>query len=386
MATTALTTRAIPRHKKPLAIADGVVMWAGADASTVTTDPQLSWGGTGAPTHTAPQYSIHIRGDNSATATWYRNTDGAGTWELIPGDSSGLLALDNVWTGTQAFGVSGTGVDVTFFGDTATRDIMWDYSENTLRAADNAKIGWGSGAGTTPDIGVLWDGTDLLVSQLTADSTVKWGVSGAGINHVFYGDTATYDATWDQTNSQFLFNDNALLSLGTGAGGAGDIGFTWDGTKLVVSQLTANSAVEWGVDGAGLDQVWYMDTAGAKFTLDQSADSLILGGVAKIKLQTIAAATGTAIPVTHSGSFPVTTAAAETNTLADPTFLGQTITIFVDTYAVGNRVITAASRINQAANTIITLGAVGDFIKLEAITIAGALKWQVIANDGAALS
>jgi len=180
--------------------------------------------------------------------------------------------------------------------------------------------------------------------------------------------------------------DGVVMSLGTGAGGAGDIGFTWDGTKLVVSQLTANSAVEWGVDGAGLDQVWYMDTAGAKFTLDQSADSLILGGVAKIKLQTIAAATGTAIPVTHSGSFPVTTAAAETNTLADPTFLGQTITIFVDTYAVGDRVITAASRINQAANTIITLGAVGDFIKLEAITIAGALKWQVIANDGAALS
>lgn len=100
----------------------------------------------------------------------------------------------------------------------------------------------------------------------------------------------------------------------------------------------------------------------------------------------ISAATGTAIPVAYSGSLAVTTAAAETNTLADPTFLGQTLTIFVDTYAVGDRVITAASRINQTGNTVITLGAVGDFIKLEAITIAGALKWQVIANDGAALS
>lgn len=316
MATTAITTRGLPRHRKPIAVQGGIVMWPGVDANTVPTDPQFSWGGTGAPTHTAPQYSVHLRGDNSATASFYRNTDGAATWELVVGaDAADLLALNNVWTGTQAFGVSGTGVDVTFFGDTATRNIVWDYSEDTLRALDNAKIGWGSGAGTTPDIAVLWDGT-----------------------------------------------------------------------KLVVSQLTANSAIEWGVDGAGMDQVWYMDTAGAKFTLDQSADSLILSGVAKIKLQTIAAATATPIPVTHSGSFPVTTAAAETNTLADPSFLGQTITIFVDTYAVGDRVITAASRINQAANTIITLGAVGDFIKLEAITIAGALKWQVIANDGAALS
>jgi hypothetical protein len=96
--------------------------------------------------------------------------------------------------------------------------------------------------------------------------------------------------------------------------------------------------------------------------------------------------TGAAIPVTRSGSVAITTAAAETNTLADPAFMGQWLSIFVDTYAVGNRVITAASRINQAANTVITLGAVGDFIKLEAVTIAGALKWQVVSNDGAALS
>ena len=103
-------------------------------------------------------------------------------------------------------------------------------------------------------------------------------------------------------------------------------------------------------------------------------------------IETIVAATATAIPVTRSGSFPITTAAAETNTLAAPSFLGQTMSLFVDTYAVGARVVTASARINQAANTVMTFGAVGDFIKLEAITIAGALRWQVVANDGVALS
>ena len=100
----------------------------------------------------------------------------------------------------------------------------------------------------------------------------------------------------------------------------------------------------------------------------------------------IVAPTATAISVVQSGSLAITQAGAETNTLAIPSFLGQNLTIFVDTDTSGARVITSSHRINQAANTIITLSDVGDFVKLEAITIAGALRWQVVANDGAALS
>ena len=103
-------------------------------------------------------------------------------------------------------------------------------------------------------------------------------------------------------------------------------------------------------------------------------------------VQTIVAATATAIPVTHSGSFPITQDGAETNTLAIPTFRGQTLSIYVDTDTSGARVITSAQRINQAGNTVITLTEVGDFIELVAISIGGALRWQVIANDGAVLS
>jgi len=100
----------------------------------------------------------------------------------------------------------------------------------------------------------------------------------------------------------------------------------------------------------------------------------------------IVAPTATAISVVSSGVLPITQAGAETNTLAIPSFLGQKLTIFVDTDTSGARVITSSHRINQAANTIITLTEVGDFIKLEAITIAGVLRWQVVANDGAVLS
>jgi hypothetical protein len=78
-------------------------------------------------------------------------------------------------------------------------------------------------------------------------------------------------------------------------------------------------------------------------------------------------------------------AGAETRTLAIPTFMGQRLSIVCDTY-VGNIVVTSSQALNQAGNTIMTFGAVRDYIALEAITVGGALRWQVLGNDGVALS
>lgn len=95
---------------------------------------------------------------------------------------------------------------------------------------------------------------------------------------------------------------------------------------------------------------------------------------------------GNAIPVTASGVVAITTAAAETNTMAIPTFVGQQIALIVDVYAVGDRVVTVASAINQTGNNTITLGVAADMIVLTAMQVAGVLVWRVTANDGAALS
>jgi hypothetical protein len=96
--------------------------------------------------------------------------------------------------------------------------------------------------------------------------------------------------------------------------------------------------------------------------------------------------TGAAIPVTASGVVAITTAAAETNTLAIPTFLGQRLVLVCDVYAVGDRVVTAASAINVAGNTIMTFGAARDAIELVAIQLAGVLAWEVSWNNNVALS
>lgn len=96
-------------------------------------------------------------------------------------------------------------------------------------------------------------------------------------------------------------------------------------------------------------------------------------------------ANGNAIAVTHSGSCVlVSVGAAETRTLAIPTFLGQQISLFMDTDG-GDIVITVASAVNEAGNTTLTFAEIGEHIQLVAISIGGTLVWRVAVNDSVVL-
>ena len=94
------------------------------------------------------------------------------------------------------------------------------------------------------------------------------------------------------------------------------------------------------------------------------------------------------IQVTKCGSISLKTGASgETNTLADPPRAGIWLDITIYSHGGGDRVITAASAINQTGNTIMTFGVARDTISLKSIRVsATAFAWQVVANDGVALS
>jgi hypothetical protein len=95
--------------------------------------------------------------------------------------------------------------------------------------------------------------------------------------------------------------------------------------------------------------------------------------------------TGLAIPVTASGVCEITSAGAETRTLAIPTRVGQKLVLVVDVDG-GSCVITSAQPINQTGNNTITMNDVADFIELTAVKVGAALRWRVVANDGAVLT
>jgi hypothetical protein len=92
--------------------------------------------------------------------------------------------------------------------------------------------------------------------------------------------------------------------------------------------------------------------------------------------------------VTTSASIALTLAATgETNTLAIPTFVGQQLSLTANTVAGGaTRIITASQGVNQTGNTVLTFAQARDTVLLTAITVSGALRWQVVSNDGVALS
>jgi hypothetical protein len=194
------------------------------------------------------------------------------------------------------------------------------------------------------------DSTAGAIQYETPDYGVTWTVAGTGSTAI--ADTATFYGTDTISGA----TDELAAALG--------------GTSSTVRAYTTNYCVT--DNQSFLASVEALDTRLAR----------------DVGTKTIAdPGTGAAIPVTHSVNIALTIAAgAETNTLAAPTYRGQTMAIIADTAGGGSRAITSAVSINQATNTIMTFGALRDFIKLEGVYASGTLKWQVVANDGVALS
>lgn len=95
---------------------------------------------------------------------------------------------------------------------------------------------------------------------------------------------------------------------------------------------------------------------------------------------------GGAIDVSRSGYCELTSAGAETRTLADPTFRGQILDL-VFVADGGNLVITSASPVNQTGNNTITFTDIGEHTRLVgAYNPTDGWEWKSVCNDGAALT
>ena len=87
-----------------------------------------------------------------------------------------------------------------------------------------------------------------------------------------------------------------------------------------------------------------------------------------------------AIPVTNSGTCAITTAGAETRTIAVPTFVGQWLMLTMDVDG-GNAVVTVASPLNATGNNTITFANAGESVYVVAGDVGGTPLWRIVGSD-----
>lgn len=218
------------------------------------------------------------------------------------------------------FGENTHGHDIKVFGDTTGKYMLWDASADTLYvvgtlsldgtfAADNIALADSETLtfGTGNDVVAQWDGTNLIIAAAADDSLIEIGdsaVTQLSFDLKWYGNEASgasylyADASANliyTTGVDLQFKDSDYLVFGTGAGAAGDVSITWDGTNLVMASAAVASAFNVGaagfvinttqhgtytvgVDDTGYDVKFFGATAGASMLWDESADQLIVTG------------------------------------------------------------------------------------------------------------
>jgi len=259
--------------------------------------------------------------------------------------------------GSAAIAATSSGAAITL---TAGAASTWSTSAGTLTESGATGINLQRNGATLADIGA----TSATAATLAANISLAGAAGSGGLSlGSMTGDTAlpTGALSWAGAANKNL----SLVGSGTGT-------------------VAINNAAAMNIGTSGTTTL----------TLGRSGQSTVLAGNVSFSAATRAAAAAFAIadpgdagaiPVTTDGVCALTSAGAETRTLAIPTFMGQRLSLVCDTY-VGNIVVTSAQALNQAGNTIMTFGAVRDYIALEAITVGGALRWAVASNDGVALS
>ena len=212
----------------------------------------------------------------------------------------------------------------------------------TLTIAANSSLVGATGTGGL-SCGSMTGATALPTGNLSwagaSTKTISLVANGGAI-------TLTADAasTWKTTSGALTVDSAAALNLGTSAStsqSAGKSGTIWTFNGKVAYGATAQTIADPGASGA--------------------------------------------IPVVSNGVCNLTSAGAETRTLAIPTFVGQLLTLCMDTDG-GDITLTVASAINQTGNNTIVFNDAGDTVTLVGRTVGSTRKWCLVSSDGVALS
>lgn len=156
-----------------------------------------------------------------------------------------------------------------------------------------------------------------------------------------------------------------------------------DGGDLTVNAGAKNGSGTNGVLGLGLANT-------SQVSIGNSSANIKFNGPTRAETNArLIADPGNAgaISVLNDGVCALTTGgSAQTRTVAIPSFVGQRLTLCLDTDGGGDVAVTFASDIDQSGNNVWTAGDAGDTLELVGATIGGTRAWRMVTNLGGALS
>jgi hypothetical protein len=164
-------------------------------------------------------------------------------------------ASGNTNEGIMKFGVDDHGLDVEFYGETASQLVTWDQSADTWYFGDDA------------------EGVDVYLNADTTGDFFLWDES---------------DEALEGVGVQLHLDDASPLQLGSTAG---DVYLQFDGTNFLIDASTASEGMLIGDATSGFDVAYRFATAG-EFRTDYDADFINLTDDMDLRFGTGASADG----------------------------------------------------------------------------------------------
>lgn len=189
------------------------------------------------------------------------------------GDDLDVLGDDS----ELALGADGAGMDVYWHTETAGDNVLFDednteiyFTDVDIQLDDASLLYLGTGGDAT----LQFDGTNLELFALAADTPFAVGSTSAGFDLTYYFETAGQFRS-DYDGDFINLTDDMDLRFGTGASSDGDFQISSNSSNvLTIGQVVGGTGtMAIGADGTGIDTVFYSDTAGDNVTWDQDGST-----------------------------------------------------------------------------------------------------------------
>ena len=220
--------------------------------SVIMADKEIEIGAVTTPSDTTANLGgLRLKGTTDKTITWTNSLD---SW---------------VYNQGITVGEDGTGYDVVFYGDTASRNVTWDQDQDALHFADNTELKIGSHA--DGDLLMYHDATNSYIANKTGALKIATETSGIavsighGTSEVTVGDNLTVTGTATIPASGLIIGSTAMTST------AAELNLLDNVSGLIQADFTKLAAVTSDATELNYNDITALGTAEVSKTVTSDA-------------------------------------------------------------------------------------------------------------------